>query len=1005
MRSDSVRVDGSRVHAVLALLLAAIVVGTPVLLAGAAGAAAAGGTPGAPGVVDAVHSSPAAAPSGTDALGALGTSMAASTSTATADSQPVMAFRTADTGTVAMYAADGTVTDLGVSAAVVGPLYDVDGDGLLEALYVDGNGGINHVDRQGDTGSLAADGAPTSKTMLAVGDRNGDSTPEVYYVNTDDNNYVYKVEPGGQPERVTATAAKAVLGVADFDGEGDADLVFAGGSSTIKYYDGDVHSTGYSSIGSNNGFGAGAPADFDGDGVASVPIVDGSNNPALVHADGTKSAYKSGSAAKAPIAGVDVTGDGVLDLVYVDKDGNVAYTTLDDATDTVADVDGNAIPATKKVGVVGASEAPPPKVSNYAVTNPEQRNVSVTFDSTRKLAEIRVTVSRGGETVATLTEADFAASSDGSGYTYAATYVAERDGTYVATLDYAADSGGKTAESSPAGSVAVDWRPAIDDYTVTNPDARQVAVAFTSSEQLTDVAVDVAGPETVTLTEADFTETATADGYRYRATTSVETDGSYDATLTSAVDDAGYDGADGETGSVSVETPDPRVVDASVTDTRDRDGVVGADDRIRVTATVEGGNVTAVRADLSAVGAGTITLEHTGGDNYAATVAVDVDAEDASVSGAYVFTVTARNAYDNTDSAGTDSLVVDTADPVAETGPNITVEEGTKVVLDASGSRDNVGISRYVWRLASGNRIAGETLIRTFDVPGPHEITLTVVDVAGNRATATRTIVVENATSGSSSSSDEAETIRVLETVRIIDTDDSNVSIAEEPTNGTRNSSGSANGTETPDDATDAASDESTGEGVTQVVEFQQVPLDAIRFTEEPPAGYVRAEHLTAFPADVPEPSERVVDPLRIALSNDSNVSATLVFTVNRSEMGDVEPGEVTMLRYTDGSWERLPTSVVERDAGSLTFAAETDGFSYFAIAVPAGQADSPPTDATTGTVAGDTVETGQGTPLWLLLLPLLLVGICLVGYWGYREGHLDEAVERARATVDRFRA
>ncbi|MFB6235913.1 MAG: PGF-pre-PGF domain-containing protein [Halopenitus sp.] len=1005
MRFDSIRAEEARLHAVLTLLLAALVVGTPALLAGAAGAAATGGTSGAAAPASAAPAAAAAlsVPGSPDATG---TSIAASTSTA--DSPPIMAFRTADTGNVAMYLRDGTVIDFGVSSAVVGPLYDIDGDGLLEAIYVDGNGGINHVDRQGETGSLAADSAPTSKTMLAVGDRNGDGTPEVYYVNTNDNNYVYKVEPGGQPERVTATAAKAVLGIADFDGEGDKDLVFAGGSSTIKYYDGDVHSTGYSSIGSNNGYGAGAPADFDGDGVASVPIVDGSNNPALVSADGSKRAYKSGSAAKAPIAGVDVTGDGALDLVYVNKNGKVAYTTLDDSTNTVADADGNAIPATKKVGVVGASEAPPPTISDYAVTNPEQRNVSISFDSTRELADIQVTVTRDGETVATLTEADFAESSSGAGYTYTATYAATQDGTYTATLEYAADSTGKTADSTPEGSVAIDWRPTITDYTVSNPEARQIAVAFTSSEPLTDIAVDVAGPETVTLTEADFTESATTDGYRYRATTSVGTDGSYDATLTSAVDDAGYNGAGDETGSVTIETPDPRVVDASVVDPEDRDGVVGADDRIRVTATVEGENVTAVTAGLSAIGAGTVTLTHTGGDSYEATVAVDVDDTDAAVSGAYVFTVTARNAYNNTDSAGTDSLIVDTAEPVAETGPDITVEEGTKVVLDASGSRDNVGISRYVWRLSSGDRVAGEIVIRTFDVPGTHQITLTVVDVAGNRATATRTIVVENATSESGSASNDAETIRVLETVRIIDTDDSNVSITEVPTNSTRNSSGPGNSTETPDDATDTTNttgSESTSEGVTQVVEFQQVPLDAIRFTEEPAAGYVRAEHLTAFPADVPKPPERVVHPLRIALSNDSDVSAILVFTVNRSEIGDAEPVDVTMLRYTDGSWEQLSTSVVERNADSLTFAAETDGFSYFAIAVSSEAVDSTPTDVPTGTVAGDTVATEQGTPPWLLLLPLMLLGICLVGYWGYREGYLDEAIAKAQDAVDQFQA
>lgn len=991
MTLDSLRNGERRARTLLALLVAALVVGTPLVLAGAAGAAP----------------TTAGSLSGTGALGA----------TASADSPPIMAFRTADTGNVAMYSRDGMITDLGVSAAVVGPLYDVDGDGLLEAIYVDGNGGINHVDREGETGSLAGDSAPTSKTMIAVGDRDGDGTPEVYYVNTNDNNYVYRVEPGGQPERVTATAAKAVLGIADFDGEGDEDLVFAGDSSTIKYYDGDVHSTGYSSIGSNNGYGAGAPADFDGDGVASVPIVDGSNNPALVHADGTKTAYTSGSAAKAPIAGVDVTGDGALDLVYVDKDGAVAYTTLDDATDTVADADGTAISATKKVGVVGASATPPPEITNYAVENPEERDVAVTFDSTRELASIEVTVTSDGDPVATLTEADFSESASGSGYTYAATYTAEADGNYTATMTAAADSAGKTAESTPEGSVAVDWRPAIDDYTVTNPEARELVVTFTSSERLPDIAVDVDGPETVTLTEADFNESETADGYRYRATVRVDADGTYDATLTSAVDDAGYDGADGETGAVAIETATPEVVDASVTDTTNRDGVVGADDRIRVTATVEGENVTAVRVDLAAIGAGTVTLEHTGGDNYAATVAVDVDAEDPSAAGAAVFTVTASNEYDNADSAATGSLVVDTVDPIAETGPNITVEEGSKVVLDAAGSRDNVGIARYVWELPAGQQVEGETVVHTFEEPGTYTVRLTVVDLAGNTGSATRTITVAGVDESTAATSNDSETVRVYETVRIVGdpaaTDDS--AAADDTTNSTANTS-TTNGTDTAD-------------GIEHVVELDQVPVDAIKFAEEPSAGVLRAEHLASLPANVSEPPGRVVHPLRITLSNDSAVPATLVFTVDRTVIDDADPSAVTMLRYTNGGWERLETAVVERNGTSVTLAAETDGFSYFAVAVETTGADSAGTDPATapaatatpttdsaatnpgstatavptGTVAGTTVASEESLSVGLLAFLAALFGCCLVGYWGYREGHLETVVARAQDAVDRY--
>lgn len=90
---------------------------------------------------------------------------------------------------------------------------------------------------------------------------------------------------------------------------------------------------------------------------------------------------------------------------------------------------------------------------------------------------------------------------------------------------------------------------------------------------------------------------------------------------------------------------------------------------------------------------------------------------------------------------GTDTLSVnvtsievpDTEDPVADAGPDQTVEEGTKVEFDGSGSTDNDGISNYTWTFTYDGeiiRLYGETPSFMFDTPGNYIVTLAVLDFA-----------------------------------------------------------------------------------------------------------------------------------------------------------------------------------------------------------------------------------------------------------------------------------
>ena len=90
---------------------------------------------------------------------------------------------------------------------------------------------------------------------------------------------------------------------------------------------------------------------------------------------------------------------------------------------------------------------------------------------------------------------------------------------------------------------------------------------------------------------------------------------------------------------------------------------------------------------------------------------------------------------------GSDTLIVtvrDATPPVAEAGGDLTVDQGGLVGFDGSASRDNVGITGYMWMLLEADvllTLQGETCSRTFDHPGIYRVTLLVNDKAGNAGT------------------------------------------------------------------------------------------------------------------------------------------------------------------------------------------------------------------------------------------------------------------------------
>ncbi len=96
-----------------------------------------------------------------------------------------------------------------------------------------------------------------------------------------------------------------------------------------------------------------------------------------------------------------------------------------------------------------------------------------------------------------------------------------------------------------------------------------------------------------------------------------------------------------------------------------------------------------------------------------------------------------------TDGAGNEDFdtifvtIPDAEYPMADAGPDQEVDQGTIVVLDASGSSDNMGIDNYLWAFS----YSGETVLlygveptHLFGQVGVHTITLRVTDHRGNIA-------------------------------------------------------------------------------------------------------------------------------------------------------------------------------------------------------------------------------------------------------------------------------
>ncbi|MCD2200504.1 hypothetical protein LPA44_11430 [Halobacterium sp. KA-4] len=111
-----------------------------------------------------------------------------------------------DTDNVTFVRANGTRVGTNATADIIGPMADLDSDGLLEVPYVTESNDIYAVDKDNETQFIAS-GAFASKSKVGVSDWTGDGNPEVLYANKSDEKDIYYANISGTPTELTSKKA------------------------------------------------------------------------------------------------------------------------------------------------------------------------------------------------------------------------------------------------------------------------------------------------------------------------------------------------------------------------------------------------------------------------------------------------------------------------------------------------------------------------------------------------------------------------------------------------------------------------------------------------------------------------------------------------------------------------------------------------------------------------------------------------------------------------------
>jgi len=107
--------------------------------------------------------------------------------------------------------------------------------------------------------------------------------------------------------------------------------------------------------------------------------------------------------------------------------------------------------------------------------------------------------------------------------------------------------------------------PSITAFSIANPSGQELRLSFESDEALATVQVSISGAEATTLGTSAFTQRSSTGGYTYEATYQAAADGDYTATLDTAADAEGNDGAIGQSVGLAIDTTTDTPTDSSLT--------------------------------------------------------------------------------------------------------------------------------------------------------------------------------------------------------------------------------------------------------------------------------------------------------------------------------------------------------------------------------------------------------------------------------------------------------
>ncbi|WP_138007409.1 PKD domain-containing protein [Halalkalirubrum salinum] len=310
---------------------------------------------------------------------------------------------------------------------------------------------------------------------------------------------------------------------------------------------------------------------------------------------------------------------------------------------------------------------------------------------------------------------------DATGATINHTYAVGEEGSYEVELTVTDTAGNSDTDTT---TVAVEDPPSISEFSMANPTDKNLTISFDSDDDLSTVKVDVEhdGTAETTLNEADFTN----ESGTWSATYEGNSDGIYNATLVTAKNADGYNGASGQSASTTLDED----LDADIT---------ASSGDVSVESEVE---FNAGRSSYP--------------DNATLSYEWRVDGDLSSTSENFTHTFDSPGEYpvelsitaDGAKSTDTVNITVEDRTPpvVSLVANDTTPSVGDTVSFDATNTTDDVEIKGYDWSITGNVTIVdSDDGIRnvTYEEPGMSSESVTVTDPSGNEDTETVMITVQ----------------------------------------------------------------------------------------------------------------------------------------------------------------------------------------------------------------------------------------------------------------------